>query len=271
MLQPGTILNDVEGHDLGEGAVVVRDDNGNVKAVRIDNLEILEIDLGDAAYDARQAPEKEEIGPWGYDPDALDSPALHTIRNLPTYWGPRDPNSPSNLTDVSWRPEPYWRRMVHRYYSKQGKQTMSYRKRPQLRRGQPRRADPLPTMDPAPQVQPPTRQVQLDYGLPARMRLHQWEGEDDQALDDDTLVELTLEFWKQYRDKRTALTGHGSRDSLDLADWGLMFQRRMGLAEPEMRLLYRFMVGTALVPDGERRAYEDLLDTFQVTYFDQLT
>lgn len=147
MLQPGTIITDLEGFDLGdEGAVVVDVRDDEVELARLDTKEFITVrldDLDGLGYHAEQPAEPQDPGEWGYDPEAMNSPELHTIRWLPTYWGPRDPNNPSSLTDVMYRPEPYWRRQVHRHYQVDqndvghqgppGDIRMTYKKRP-LRR-----------------------------------------------------------------------------------------------------------------------------------------
>lgn len=133
-MKPGTIITDIEGLDLGpEGAVVVQLSGDEVELARLDTKEFLTVQLDELDYHAEEAPSGEGFTPSGYDESALDSPELHTIRNQPNWWGPRDPNNPSPLTDVSYRPEPIWRRQQHRHYSTQEDIRMTYSKRPQRR------------------------------------------------------------------------------------------------------------------------------------------
>lgn len=134
MLPVGTLLTDVEGIDLGpEGAMVVEVKGDEAKLVDLSTDEVITVDLSEFDFVAEEEMEPEGITPSGYDEDALNSSELHEIRWLPTYWGPRDPNNPSSITDVSWRPEPYWRRFTNRYYNVDEEQRMTYKKRPMRR------------------------------------------------------------------------------------------------------------------------------------------
>ncbi len=262
-MKPGTIITDVEGLDLGpEGAVVVQLDGDEVELARLDTKEFITVQL-DALddYHAEEAPEGTGFTQWGFDEDAMESPDLHTIRNLPDWWGPRDPNSPSSLTDVSYRPEPTWRRQQHRHYSTEDRGTqedirMTYRPRRHRRT-----ADPIPWMDPVPRSTVPQQQLQRDYGLPRRMELHRWEESKDDAFDTEVLVAHTVDFWKQYREQRYGIHyAAGSTRNLSLDAWGRRYMHRAGLQRSEMDLLYRFMVATTLIPTAEYHRFQDLLD-----------
>lgn len=264
-LQPGHIVTDIEGLDLGkDGAAVVSVDGDKLKLVRLDTEELVTVDLGKADLHAHEPAEPEGIGNSQYDEDAIDSPELHNIRSLPTYWGPRDPNNPSTLTDVSWRPEPYWRRRQHRYYHFEEPDKMHTR-RPE------RRATPLPTMDPLPHQEELDQPIQTDYGLPRRMQLQKWEETDDHELDKQTLIDLVANFWKGYRQKRTEhLPEIGSHKSLDLVDWALIFQKRHDMDYDEMVLLLDFMATTELIPAAEKDRFIDMFDAYAVHRYDQL-
>lgn len=274
----GTIVMDVEGHDLGdEGAVVVEVEGDRADLLRLDTEELLkDVQLQPDQYHAEEPTEDTGIEPWGYDESALDhNPDQHSIRNLPLWWGPRDPNNPSSLTDVSWRPEPYHRRMLNRYYDLERKQTVTYKRAPRFHRGDRRTAEPLHRMDPVPQpmgaTMPRDRRMQTDYGLPRRMRVHLWRPGPDDAFDTEALVAHTLDFWQQYRTKRyTYMSEVGDRKSMDLRDWALMYQADQGMERPEMDLLMRFMVATALVPRDEYHEWRDVLDTYQVHRYHRL-
>ncbi|KKN66716.1 hypothetical protein LCGC14_0469020 [marine sediment metagenome] len=267
-MKPGTIITDVEGLDLGEeGAVIVSVDGDEVELARLDTKEFITVDLKDLDYHAEETTKQERVTPWGYDEDAMLSPELHNIRSLPTYWGPRDPNSPSSLTDVSYRPEPYWRRQVNRHYSVDdlGDIRMTYKRTPMRRR-----AEPVHWMDPVPQSREPDRHVQRDWGLPRRMRLDLWEADKKDELDTEALVAHAVDFWQQYRTKqRTYMSEAGDRRSLDLTDWGLIYTRRSGMTRSEIELLYRFMVATTLVPQNEYLQFQDTLDAYSVFRFNR--
>jgi hypothetical protein len=262
-LQPGHIVTDI---DLGkEGAAVVSVDGDKLKLVRLDTEEIVTVDLGKADLHAHEPVEPEGIGNSLYDEDAMDSPELHNIRSLPTYWGPRDPNNPSTLTDVSWRPEPYWRRRRHRYYHFEEPTKMPRYRRPE------RRAEPLPSMSPLPHAEELDQPIKTDYGLPRRMQLQKWEESDDHELDKQTLIDLVANFWKGYRQKRTEhLPEIGSHKSLDLVDWALIFQKRHDLDFDEMVLLLDFMATTELIPEAEKDRFVDMFDAYAVHRYDQL-
>lgn len=255
-MKPGTIITDLEGYDLGDdGAVVVSIDGDKVELALLDTKEIVTVDLDDLDYNAEDAVEGEGATEWAYDPEAMDSPELHSIRNLPLWWGPRDPNNPNTITDVIYRPEPYWRRQINRYYSVDGGVKMS---RKRFRR----RADPLYQMNPTPQQLKTKKQLQLSDGLPSRMRLEKWEGRKDDALDTEVLIAHTLDFWQQYRKKqRTYMTERGKHSSLDLSDWGIIYMRRAGLTRKEIELLFKFMAATQLIPENEYNQFRDKLDS----------
>jgi len=267
-MQPGMLVNELEGHDLGdEGAVVTKvHQDGTVDLLRLDTEEIIsDVQLRPEQYSAEEPIETQDPGPWGYDEEALgNDPDLHSIRELPLWRGPRDPNNPSTMTDVTWRPSPIWRRQLHRYYDQQGKIEMKYRRRPRFYK-----ADPYVQMDPIPRpmgaTMPHDDRLQTDYGLPRRMQLNRWAESKDDAFDTEALVAHTHDFWSQYRAKRISYSAeYGNRIDMDLRDWALMYQASEGLDRSEMDLLYRFMVATTLIPVDEYRAWRDVLDTYQV-------
>jgi hypothetical protein len=263
MLKPGTLITDLEGYDLGEqGAVVVSVDGDEVELAKLDTEEIITVNLSNLAYTSEEAPEAPGLYPHLIDEEALDSPELHTIRWLPEWWGPRDVNSPSSLTDTIWRPEPIWHRQLHRYYSVEDHMSRKTRSRSRVSASEAPASPPDPTGK--------TR-LERDYGLPRRLRLDLWvEGPND-TLDTDALRDLACEFWAGYRDKRlTYMSEHGDRKSMNLEDWALAFQRRAGLTIAEMGLLYRFMTATKLVPPNEAQQYQDLIDTYQSYRYDWL-
>lgn len=263
-MKPGTIVTDIEGLDLGpDGAVVIAVDGDEVELARLDTKEIVTVDIGKADYAAEDAEQGTGIDPRQYDESAMEGGELHNIRSLPTYWGPRDPNYPSTLTDVSYRPEPLWRRMMQRHYSVE--EPKMPRKRTQ------RRAEPIPSMDPVPFRETRPTPVKTDYGLPAPMRLDCWVDKDNQAIPTNELVATTLLFWNGYRQKRTThLPEVGSRKSLDILDWCLIFMERMDFTVNQMNLLLEFMFTTEIIPYSEFLRFVDLIDSYYVMRYNRI-
>ena len=264
-MKPGTIVTDIEGLTLGpEGAVVISVDGDKVELARLDTKEVVTVDIGKADYAAEDSEQGTGIDPRQYDESALGNGEIHNIRSLPTYRGPRDPNHPSTLTDVSWRPENNWRRMQQRFYSVNEEPKMP-RKRTQ------RRAAPIPSMDPVPFRETRPTPVKIDYGLPAPMRLDRWTDKDNQAIPTNELVATTLLFWNGYRQKRTThLPEVGSRKSLDVLDWCLIFMERMDFTVNQMNLLLEFMAVTEIIPYAEFQRFVDLIDSYYVMRYNRI-
>ena len=108
-LDPGMVITDLEGVDLGGTSAIVlkTDPSGNgtnvvlyipdedeVKLVRIPN---------DSTFVGMDAGKEVGVVPTVYDPERLNSPELHPIRTLPDSYLRRDPNYPSSITNI-WRP-----------------------------------------------------------------------------------------------------------------------------------------------------------------------
>ena len=265
-LKPGNVITELEGHDLGaDGAVVMKVLGDEVKLVRVDNEEVVTISIEDLDY-AAEEPKSPDIQSSWYDQETFEQgPKPNPIRWLPTYWGPKDPNAPSTMTDVTWRPQDWYRRWQQRYYHTQE----SLMRTPLRKSLTPRRGfyqkDPVPT--------PPDHRSEpyhQNYVTPSRVRLQRWR-RDDALLPTEDLLHLTKEFWEGYwRKRNTYMPQHGNRINLQAKDWGLMFQQRTGLSRDEMLCLYEFMVETDLVPTTEKQMFEDLLDTFAVHLFHQI-
>ena len=255
-MQEGTIITDMEGIDLGpEGAVVVEVKDGTMEVVRLDTHEYLSVELGDIDFATEEPSQGEGTNPYLYDPDAMDSPEIDNIRTLPTYRGPRDPNNPSSITDVSWRPENYYKRHVNKYGGAN----------PMRRRN----ADLYPSMDPIPHKETLPKQYHQDYGLPRRMRTERWEDGDEYKLEE--LIALATDFWRGYREKRmTLVPQRGDRQSMEVYQWGIMFMKRNDLDHTQMEELYRFMVDTDIIPQSEFNEFRDALDTYAVNRYDHV-
>lgn len=117
--QKGDVITDLEGYDFGdEGAVVVKVRGDDVDLVRVDNNETFTVSLDELEFSAEDHEPSPEIESSWYDKQTYEQgPKVEDIRTLPDYWLPRDPNMPSTMTDVTWRPENRYRRWQQRYYS----------------------------------------------------------------------------------------------------------------------------------------------------------
>jgi hypothetical protein len=115
----GDHITDLEGHDLGaHGAVVVRIDGERMTLSILDSDKQITVDLPEDDQVAVHVDfDAIEPSPGIVDLDAIDSDELNNIRSLPLWWGPRDPNYPSTLTQVMWEPSPLWRRMDKRVWA----------------------------------------------------------------------------------------------------------------------------------------------------------
>lgn len=109
-LVPGTVLEELEGVDLGKGAVVVEVDTvGDEQTVKLympetEDTKTVKLPL-DSTYRALDTPEKKPAKNTVYDEQVLESGEPEgAIRWVPDSYMPKNPNYPSNLTDVLWRP-----------------------------------------------------------------------------------------------------------------------------------------------------------------------
>jgi hypothetical protein len=266
----GHIITELEGYDLGpEGAVVLKTRGDTAELIRLDTKEVFTVDISKLDYNSEEPSAEPAIEGGWYDEDAMeDNPALHDIRTLPTYWGPRDTNMPSTLTDVTWRPENLQRRWQQRRYNF----APSLRDDDNYQGSIMKRRALYPALDPAPSVPQGNKnnQYHRDFRVPNRVNLQKWV-EDDATLPVETLLELTAAFWQGYWEKReTYMPEHGNRKNLNMEDWGLMFQQRMDLSRKEMMCLYHFMVETDVIPASEAKQFEDLYDTFYVHRYDRI-
>lgn len=127
-MQVGDHITDLAGHDLGEkGAVVVRLKGDTMTLSILDSDKQITVELPDEDQVAVQVDyEGIDPSPGVVDMDAIDSDELSNIRSLPMWWGPRDPNYPSTLTQVMWQPEPYWKRMEKRVWARAGDDVARY-------------------------------------------------------------------------------------------------------------------------------------------------
>lgn len=267
-LQPGDVLTDLEGYDVGSGAVVmsVQSDPQRhscaVELFLLDSQETLSVDLGDRAFSL--APEVvDEISQYSYDVMRLDSPELERdIRTLPKQFGPQDPNGPSTLTDVTWRPTDYWNRYQNRYWYSQ------------RRRNQPMREYTIEgqlyreTLDPAQPVQRPAasprsaKALSPHWPMP-RLHLERWADGDDKER--DLLRDLAVDFYRGYAGYRTSfMSERGTRDNLTVADYGLIYRRHVGMSDAEMMRLFGFMESTGLIKHGQGALYRDLVNSYEV-------
>jgi hypothetical protein len=234
-LQRGQVLQSLEGVDVGSGALVVdveeKDDGTYVELFFLDDEMIKTIKLGDGFTFVEEEKPEQEFNTKMYDPTALDSPCLHDIRTLPTYWGPRDPNNPSFLTDVTWRPEPYNRRWMNRYY--QVNAMISYKGH--------------------------------HYAVVSnRMKLDQWHDKCADLSNEELLV-LATQFVEGYDGRRkTYIPGRGNRENLEPHDYALMFAPDHNLTDRGMDCLWRFMVAVEAMPAGEYKLWQDDISSYEV-------
>ena len=118
----GDHVTDLEGHDLGDkGAVIVSMDGDTMTLSILDSTKQVTVKLPEVEQVAIDVDyEGTGVEPGVIDEDAMGGPSVNNIRSLPLWWGPRDPNNPSSLTQVMWEPEPRWRRMQQRVWAHAG-------------------------------------------------------------------------------------------------------------------------------------------------------
>lgn len=109
-LVPGTVLEELEGVDIGKGAVVVEVDmSGSEQTVKLyipetEDTKTVKLPL-DSTYRALDTPEQEPTSNKVYDEAVLESGEPEgAIRWVPDSYLPKNPNYPSSLSDALWRP-----------------------------------------------------------------------------------------------------------------------------------------------------------------------
>lgn len=124
----GTVVHQLEGVELGpKGATILNSSPGHLKVHLLDEDRTVDLktpaDLSWSGEDKQ--PKEEGLGDSFVDESAIGyGPASKQITRLPLWWGPADPNHPSSMSDVTWRPEQWEQRYLRRYYQRQVEQAL---------------------------------------------------------------------------------------------------------------------------------------------------
>jgi hypothetical protein len=199
--------------------------------------------------------------------------------NIPDSFYPTDPNYPSTITDVLWRPTmrrtPYPRFYNYQDPRKEKVMRRRNRNRPHFdnRRVQgqrkPRRKHayyPYGPATPDTDTDRPRR-----YNFPTRRSVDgnpSFPPPDPRVFDPDLvtpeLIKRAVAFWQGYQDKRhkvlSGIPGLGSRTGLPLEKWAVIFQKEHTLSTPAMDQLWHYMMGIDWVTASVYRNWQDLLE-----------
>lgn len=109
-LSPGDVLEDLEGVDIGKGAVVVEvDTSGNEQTVKLympetEDTKTVKLPL-DSTHRTLDVPDKKPSSDKVYDENVIETGEPEgAIRWVPDSYLPKNPNYPSTLSDILWRP-----------------------------------------------------------------------------------------------------------------------------------------------------------------------
>jgi len=242
MPKPGTIITDIAGFDVGSGAIVLSwkkniarlylQDTG--KTVRLRIPEGVEVST-------------EEFEPTGPADSVIDPSVpkdIDNITGLPLYWGPRDPNYPSSLTDTSYRPQQWWNRMLGRwakYLKPLGKS-----------------ANKESTM-----LTVACNQINPQSKIMQTMRLDRWTPEQEKAacLDKETLMNLAVQCWDEYEHVRMRSHPRFGRGwNTRIEDFIVFFVApgEANLDHEERDCFLDFLVAVGLLQEAERCAVKTL-------------
>jgi hypothetical protein len=169
------------------------------------------------------------------------------ISDLPLYWGPRDPNYPSSLTDVSWRPQQWWNRLIGRWYSTgSGKdQTMH------TYHGTKRVAE----------LAKELRSISPQNKLNRQLHLENWTEADEKVacLDKDIMRDLAIQYMDEYAHLvNQSHPRFGRGWDVRVAEYMLFFGVEMGLVPKEQCCLAKFMVKTGLLQENDHLEFKRL-------------
>jgi hypothetical protein len=205
-LNPGAVIRDLEGLDLGgEDAVVMKTEPmGDMVQVTLylpthDTIKVVKVPSG-----AKTVAREPDVGvvPTVYDPERLNSPELHNIRTLPDSYLRPDPNYPSSLRDI-WRPTMRVTPVRFYNYREAGFPFKPENDPAEERHWPPQDYTNYPTPDTV--RHEPTDQPEPIFGI----QLYSWDPERrhpgheecfELAINDNKkLQKLAEEFWKAYQ------------------------------------------------------------------------
>ncbi len=280
-LQPGMVVTDLEGVDLGdENAVVLKMDEDGERSKEGGNLRLV-LYLPDSdttkvvnvptsySYTGYDSDDLEVPTPTVYDPVRLDSPSLHTIRVLPDTYLPKNPNYPSTITDTVWRPTV--RQTPIRFYSTDEPmsdnkdKSAAFSHKPEQGPGTQNYWPPedyvnYPTPDfvPHPEDMLPYESGPhvYDIGVEAVK-----EFKHDQKKED-----LALEFYREYVLKQQKkLMGRPSHLNLSVSEFAEMFAKdpKHPLSEEALVDLFVYMVEIGLFQKSTLDLFLDHIDTYR--------
>jgi hypothetical protein len=113
MPKPGTIITDIAGFDVGSGAIVLSWKKNIARLYLQDTGKTVRLRIPEGVAVSTEEFETTDSAPSVIDPSVPRD--IDNITGLPLYWGPRDPNYPSSLTDTSYRPQQWWNRQLGRW------------------------------------------------------------------------------------------------------------------------------------------------------------
>lgn len=247
-LQPGLVVQELEGVDLGDQPAVVldvvyEDDTAVVDLYLVDSKQTKTVRLpSDSAFNAY------EYGlPTGVQEKPYDEMRIHEdiepIHRPPdSYFPYMDPNHPSSITDTLWRPT-LRRSPVYRYYE------MRKDKKAEMVQ------EPRGYNIPKPDVFVPKID---DEGKPLVPLYPDLIGYDIDPYEASALAEMAQAFYESYQHIRTNIAPQHVvplHSNMEVAEYSIIFASENGLSNREMAVLWEYMCAIGMFPHSEHDAW----------------
>ena len=234
MPKPGTIITDIAGFDVGSGAIVLSWKKNIARLYLQDTGKTVRLRVPEGVAVSTEEFETTDSAPSVIDhsvPSDIDN-----ITGLPLFWGPRDPNYPSSLTDTSYRPQQWWNRQLGRWAK---------------------------TLKAANMQKQACNQINPQSKIMQTMRLDRWTPEQEKAscLDKETLMNLAVQCWDEYEHVRMRSHPRFGRGwNTRIEDFIVFFVApgEANLDHEELGCFLDFMVAVGLLQEAERCAVKTL-------------
>ncbi len=284
-LEPGQVVKDLEGVDVGSGAVVLdvtveSDGQQKVKLFLQDSKAVQEVKLpGDSAYREEGPKPTKEIEDTVYDPAAVGQGYGVTTRGLPDSYLAPNPNYPSSMSDALWRPT-YRQTPPFRYYAENKMKRKKNRRSKRAYVGYDHgytheKDDPYLAendwLDVSPEesirIVDETELVAVPpgYNQDNPIRLFDPNPGEDYPIEFFNMASLWWEDYQTYRHKKVpGITW--SHENAPFADYSVIFMKQHCLDIPDMRELIQYMVDIGFMGERELRQFNEMVSQDQYRY-----